>query len=180
MTTLYTIGHSSHGIDRWLDLLAAHRIETVVDVRSIPYSRFAPWFVRRRLEPALAAAGYRYRFAGRELGGIPDDDELYDEAGHVRYDLVAARPGFAEAIDALIDTAARRRVVLMCGEENPEHCHRRLLVARALIDRDVEVIHLRGDGSRSREETVGGPPPGLFADPLPWRSHRPVRRREER
>jgi uncharacterized protein (DUF488 family) len=146
MTTIYTIGHSLHTIDRFLDLLRMHGIETLVDVRSLPMSRRAPQFNQRRLAESLAAAGIAYHHNAR-LGGRPKDESLYDEAGHVLYDRLAQTPAFLEGLEALLALAASSRTAIMCAEENPSKCHRRLLIGRNLITDDTDLQHIRGTGS---------------------------------
>ncbi len=69
--TIYSIGHSNHPIERFIALLRGAGIEAVLDVRSVPQSRYVPQFGRQRLEAALAAAGLGYVFLGDALGGKP-------------------------------------------------------------------------------------------------------------
>src|SRR4051794_35461578 len=100
-TSLWTIGHSNHDFEAFVDLLRPQDIEFVVDVRSYPYSRFAPHFDREDLQPALRSRGLGYLFMGDELGGRPARDDQYDEDGHARYDLMSREPAFEQAIDRL-------------------------------------------------------------------------------
>src|SRR4051794_6825851 len=69
MGTVFTIGHSSHSVEVFADLLVKHGIQVVVDVRSAPYSRYAPQFDRDILPRPLNLIGVKYLFLGRELGG---------------------------------------------------------------------------------------------------------------
>jgi len=71
---LYTIGHSNHSPEKFLDLLKEHDIRTLVDVRSWPSSRRLPHFNRPALEQSVAGAGIRYLWFGKELGGKGDGD----------------------------------------------------------------------------------------------------------
>jgi len=174
--TLWTIGHSNHSLERFLSLVHAERIEAIADVRSWPRSRYAPWFDREPLARALQQAGVRYVFLGRELGGRPDDPLLYDEAGHVRYDAVAATDVFRAGLDRLQHGLARLRVAVMCAEEDPRHCHRRLLVARVLHERGLTILHARGDGTVQAEAGFTRPD-SLFEEQLPWTSTASVSRR---
>lgn len=158
---LLTIGHSRHPFERFLALLRQHQVEVLVDVRSQPFSRFSPQFSRKALEPALREAGLRYLFLGDALGGRPADQALYRADGSVDYPLVAAQPFFQRGLERLLEGSARFRVCLMCAEENPAHCHRRLLVTRALMERGAAVSHLRGSGAVEPEPGspggIGGP-----------------------
>lgn len=154
--TVFSVGHSNKAIDHFVDLLRGPAIDVVVDVRSHPFSRFAPHFNQAPLKEALARAGIRYGFLGRELGGRPDGDEFYDEDGHVLYGRVAQTQLFLGGIERLEAGIAKFRVAMMCSEENPTDCHRRLLVTRVLNDRGISVVHLRGDGRLQPESALGG------------------------
>lgn len=145
--TLWTVGHSNHDLETFLDLVRGSGVEVVVDVRSVPRSRYWPHFNREPLHAALERAGVGYVFLGDALGGRPEDDELYDADGRVRYDLVARTGRFRQGLERLLDEVSRSRVALMCSEEDPQRCHRRLLVGRALADAPVEIAHIRKGGT---------------------------------
>jgi uncharacterized protein (DUF488 family) len=166
---LWTIGHSNHSIEHLIGLLEFAAIEVLVDVRSQPYSRFNAQFNREALAASLRDADLRYLYLGDDLGGRPADKRLYGDDGRVRYDEVARTDGFRSGIARLVDGAANYRVAAMCSEENPEHCHRRLLITPAVLERGLAVVHLRGDGTSVDEAAlaavVDGPqPPTLFGD----------------
>ncbi len=174
-TKLWTIGHSNHSAEHFLSLLQQHGIETVVDVRSQPYSRFSPHFRQSRLRELLSEIGLDYLFLGDELGGRPKEPELYDDAGNVAYGRVARTERFTAGLHRLMATAATQRVAAMCSEENPERCHRRLLVARALLKNESAptVMHIRGDGRLASEsemqihESIATPQLALFDEGSP-------------
>jgi len=148
---LYSIGHSNHALERFLELLRQHRIEVLVDARSLPYSKFAPHFDVHSLKQAVIGAGIKYLFMGKELGGRPDGDEFYDAEGHVLYWRVAESHLFLDGIARLENGITKYRVALMCSEENPSACHRRLLVGRVLTTHGIQLEHIRGDGSIQTE-----------------------------
>ena len=180
MGTVFTIGHSSHSVEVFADLLAQHGIQVVVDVRSAPYSRYAPQFDRDILPGPLNQIGVKYLFLGQELGGRPSNNDYYDSDGHVLYSRMISDSRFVTGIERLERGMAGFRVALMCGEEDPAHCHRRLLVARVLIERGHEVLHIRGDGrvtaddevAKESGKTLVNEQPALFAelDEDQWRS----------
>lgn len=143
---IFTVGHSNHPLDRFVSLLKGQDIEVLVDVRSYPYSRYAPHFNDQPLKVSVKAADIKYLFLGKELGGRPKGAEFYDEDGHILYSRVAESPLFIEGITRLETGLQKYRVALMCSEENPSECHRRLLVGRVLGERGVTVRHIRGDG----------------------------------
>ncbi len=146
LPVVYTIGHSNHPIEQFLELLRGTDITAVADVRSVPYSRRWPQFGRDRLAPSLAAAGIAYVYLGAELGGRPADPALLHD-GKPDYGRMAAAPAFHAGLDRVMDGARRYRIALMCAEREPLECHRFLLVSRALHDRGVALRHILADGS---------------------------------
>jgi uncharacterized protein (DUF488 family) len=152
---IWTVGHSRHEIPALVDLLRQYQIEVVADVRSHPSSRHNPQFNRNSLRSSLLAAKIEYVFLGQELGGRPPEPEFYDAGGHVLYGAVAKSDRFASGLERLLTGAATYRVAILCSEENPENCHRRLLVGRVLADRGITVRHIRGDGSVISEDDLG-------------------------
>src|SRR5215212_4466184 len=151
---IFTIGHSNHPLDTFLDLLRLHQIEVLVDVRSQPRSRYVPHFNPENIKGSLKEHGFQYIYMGKELGGRPEGAEFYDEAGHVRYDRVAQASLFLAGLERLIAGGGRYRVAMMCSEEDPTHCHRRLLIGRVLRTRDVPFLHIRGTGALQTEDEV--------------------------
>jgi uncharacterized protein (DUF488 family) len=150
---IYTIGHSAHTAADFLKLLTAHGIEVLADVRSRPYSRYNPQFNRDALTSFIQAAGMRYLFLGKELGGKPQDldrplaDELVWE--HLR-----SRPVFRQGLTRLLEEARQARVCIMCAEADPVRCHRGQLLAPELATRGAQVRHILADGSLLTHDDV--------------------------
>lgn len=142
---IFTIGHSNHPIEWFIELLRENGITAVADVRSKPYCRYARWFDGNQLERSLRTEGIRYVFMGEELGARPRDPACY-ENGRVRYDRIARTESFRRGIDRLVHGARTHRIACMCVEEDPLDCHRTLVVARELDARGIEVHHIRGNG----------------------------------
>ena len=180
MRTFSTIGHSSHTAAHFLGLLQQHRIEVLVDTRSAPYSRYSPHFDRDELRDSVTAAGMKYLYLGDVVGGRPREEAHYDEHGRARYGKMGKDKEFLDGIERLERGADEFRVALMCSEEDPTHCHRRLLIGRVLIERGAQLQHIRGDGSLQEEQQVAESSgkalvemqPALFAemDEDKWRS----------
>jgi uncharacterized protein (DUF488 family) len=180
--SVFTIGHSNHAAEKFFGLLKGHGIELVVDTRSHPYSRHAPRFNARTLEEVLSRDGIGYLFLGRELGGRPQGEEFYDGRGRVDYALVGCSGPFLDGISRLEKEILARTVALLCSEENPAGCHRRLLVGWALEERGFPLQHIRGDGSIQTEDEMNGGHPILFpeTEASPRKSIRSVSRRRRR
>ena len=143
---IFSIGHSTHPVDHFMDLLKRHGIDVVADVRSSPYSRFNPQFNRQSLADALKQSGIKYAFFGKDLGARADDPSCYLD-GRVQYARLAARADFGHAIDRLLAGAEDHRIALMCSEKEPLECHRTILVSQALIDAKCPVTHILHDGT---------------------------------
>jgi len=175
---IWTIGHSNHTEDLFATLVRGEHIEMVIDVRSQPFSQYTPHFNRAPLNAWLAKDGVEYIFMGDELGGRPPEPFLYDREGHVDYRQLASHPRFLGGIERLARESNQARVAVMCSEEDPINCHRRLLIARVLKER-AEILHIRGDGTVINEGQFSqefDPPkmPTLWSEEEPWRSIRPV------
>jgi uncharacterized protein (DUF488 family) len=144
---LFTIGHSNHPIERFLELARGAGITAIADVRSTPASRRYPWFNQARLAPRLAAEGIAYVPLGEWLGGRPRDERLYRDDGVVDYVAMARTDEFRAGLDRVADGTKRYRVCLMCAEREPLDCHRCLLVARALAERGFAIGHVLADAT---------------------------------
>jgi uncharacterized protein (DUF488 family) len=144
---IYTIGHSNHPIDAFLSLLKQHQVEYLVDVRTSPYSRFSPHFRKSALEAHLRNAGIEYVYLGDELGGRPGESRDFKPDDLVDYEHIAAQPWYEAGLQELLEIAGKRRTAIMCSEENPQYCHRNLLIADSLLQRSLATVqHIRGDG----------------------------------
>src|ERR1035438_3939450 len=154
MSSFFTIGHSNHEFACWLALLRQHGVEVVVDARSSPYSKYVPQFDKELMQRSLEEAGIRYLFFGAELGGRPANPAYYDAKGHVLYSRLRNDAHFRAAIARLESGMERFRVALVCGEEDPAHRHRRLLMGRVLCEPGHTMLHIRGDGRLESDEAV--------------------------
>lgn len=156
---LFTIGHSNHSLERFVELLGLAGVRQVVDVRTAPYSRYNPHFNRSHLGQVLPREQIAYVFAGQALGGRPDDPSCYkrqalppedaDYLHEVDYLEVMRREWFQTGIEQLLVLAAQQPTAVMCSEEDPAACHRHHLIARFVmrVHPAVDVRHIRGDGN---------------------------------
>lgn len=150
----FTVGHSNYEAQHFINLLKAHGINCLVDVRSSPYSKFTPQFNKENLEAELKASRILYVYLGNKLGGRYADSNLLYPSGVVDYNKVMQQDSFCAGIDNVITNIGKGlRIALMCSEKDPLDCHRFLLVSRALSNRGVLVKHiLEGGGLISNEE----------------------------
>jgi uncharacterized protein (DUF488 family) len=150
---VYTVGHSNGTIDRLLGLLRRHDITAVADVRSQPYSRFNPQFNREELTCALKKSGLEYVFLGQELGARSSDPSCYRD-GRAQYSLIAKTPVFERGIARLLEGMERFQVAILCAEKEPLSCHRSILIARYLHEKNIAIRHILEDGSLEDHETL--------------------------
>src|SRR5712691_7200087 len=143
--TIYTIGHSTHSIEAFVELLRQHGITAVCDVRSRPYSRMNPQFNREELKDSLKSADIKYVFLGKELGARSEDKNCYRN-GQVQYDLLAQTKLFQDGIKRVEKGVKEFRIALMCAEKEPLDCHRTILVSRKLFDDGLIINHILSDG----------------------------------
>jgi uncharacterized protein (DUF488 family) len=138
-------------------LLKTDQIKAAVDVRSYPSSKRHPWFGQEALRASLEDAGIAYDWF-KDLGGRrkpgrgPSPHTAIKEPAFRSYaDWMESAP-FRQAVDRLLELAARKRCTLFCAEKDPMHCHRRFL-ADFMTIQGVTVVHLIEPGN-SREHTV--------------------------
>jgi len=146
MKTLYTIGHSTRTIEEFLDLLAAHHIQELVDVRTVPKSRHNPQFGQDQLPPALAQAGIAYTHL-KSLGGLrhPSGDSInlgWQNLAFRGYADYMATLEFQQGLQDLEEHAAKKTVAIMCAEALWWRCHRSL-IADALTVQGWQVLHIQ-------------------------------------
>lgn len=130
---IFTIGYSNRDLTEFAREIARRNITQIVDVRSSPWSR-NPHFTRDRLARWAEVSGRMYRWEGDILGG--------------RSAFAPDSQPYRAALEKLIASAATERVVLLCAEGEPEHCHRCYDVGAALLGfYEVPTINIRRDGS---------------------------------
>ena len=142
---LYTVGHSNHTQEEFLNLLVTHGINMVADVRSVPASNHNPQFNQEALSAFLLSHGIDYQFFGKELGARRMDSINGD--GQVDFEQAIHSSLFQLGIDRILPQLANNNITLMCSEANPLECHRFALVARYFHEHGVEVFHILKDAS---------------------------------
>jgi uncharacterized protein (DUF488 family) len=142
---ILAIGHSTRSAEELIELLAAHGVKTLVDVRTIPRSRHNPQFNEDRLPETLAEAGIGYAHLSK-LGGLrkalPDSpNDAWRNASFRGYADYMQTPEFEEGLEELREIARKGPAAIMCAEAYRWRCHR-TLIADALFARGVVVDHI--------------------------------------
>jgi uncharacterized protein (DUF488 family) len=149
MMTIYTVGHSTHPIEEFIAMLKAQEIETLVDVRTVPRSRYNPQFEQDALKKSLGEEGIGYKYM-KGLGGLRHARKDSPNGGWRNssfrgYADYMQTPEFAENLEELIALGEKERIAIMCAEAVPWRCHRSL-VADALTARGIPVVNIMGVG----------------------------------
>ena len=142
---LFTIGHSTHTVKYFIDLLKRHSITAVCDVRSQPYSQYNPQFNRENLRKDLNNNNIEYVFLGKELGARSDNPNCYID-GKVQYNYLVDEPLFQQGINRLTQGMKQYSIALMCAEKDPITCHRMILVCREMRSITDQINHILADG----------------------------------
>lgn len=156
MDTIYTIGHSTRPIEEFIELLKAHSITQLVDIRTIPKSRHNPQYGQDELERSLVSAGIKYAYL-KKLGGLrPAAKDSINDAWRNKsfrnYADYMQTDDFRQGIHELMDVAGSETTAIMCAEAVPWRCHRSL-VSDALLTRGVPVCEIIGNGN-TREHSL--------------------------
>jgi uncharacterized protein (DUF488 family) len=144
-TRIWTVGHSTRSAEELNEILRAHNIETLVDVRSFPGSRRYPQFNKEQLSSALPSVGIEYIHL-RELGGRrrarkDSINTAWRNESFRGYADYMESGEFQQGIEELLEAGRKKSTTIMCAESLWWRCHRSL-IADFLKARGVEVIHI--------------------------------------
>jgi uncharacterized protein (DUF488 family) len=142
---IFTIGHSTRTEKEFIDLLKQYSIQTLVDVRTLPKSRWNPQFNSSVMQRSLPAAQIAYLHEP-ELGGLrkPSPDSIntgWENPGFRGYADYMQTRQFESALNKIISLGKDQRIALMCAEAYYAKCHR-MLLSDALTVHGVEVLHI--------------------------------------
>ena len=140
--TIYTVGHNSLNFMQFIKLIQANNITHIVDIRSIPYSKYAPWSDKSRLSELLKPFKIKYTYLGHKLGGKAIKAGKFSTQKRLPSQIV-----YDEAIQVLLQLSMRGNLTLLCAEGDPAKCHRQHIIAQTLLDSDTKVLHILKDGT---------------------------------
>lgn len=148
---MLTIGHSTRPIEEFLRILKAHGVERLLDVRTVPKSRYNPQFHTDALAASLQEAGIEYRHVPG-LGGLrharkDSTNTGWRNASFRGYADYMETAEFEKNLDGLLESAGEKRTVIMCAEAVPWRCHRSL-IADALLARGIQAEHILSETDR--------------------------------
>lgn len=147
---VFTIGHSTRPLEEFVELLHAHNVTHLVDIRTIPRSRHNPQYEQTALQESLPKHGIQYVYI-KELGGLRSSTKKSVNMGwrntsFRHYADYMQTDEFETGIDSLLRLCTDQQCAIMCAEAVPWRCHRSL-VADALIVREVDVYDIISSSS---------------------------------
>ncbi len=143
---IYTVGHSTHQLDYFLELLQEYSVNCIVDVRSVAASGYNPQYNKEPLSNFLKNNRITYLHFAEEFGARHNDPDLLDEDGKVDFEKVRKSWNFKKGVDRLWQGINKKfTIALMCSESNPIDCHRFSMVSIALEKDGFEVKHILKD-----------------------------------
>lgn len=153
--TLYTIGYSGFSIETFISTLKQHKINAIIDVRSLPYSKYYSDYNRDPLEKRLKRDGIFYRNYSVQFGARQEDISYYAKEGYLDFEKFSKSPQFLSGMNKICASMEHGYVfALMCAEKKPIDCHRTILVARAFYNKGYQVIHICPDSSELTQDDI--------------------------
>ncbi|MEN6623163.1 MAG: DUF488 domain-containing protein [Smithella sp.] len=142
---IYTIGHSTRPVEKFIQILETYKIEKVVDVRTIAASKYNPQYNKAELSKSLNREHIGYVHC-KGLGGLRHPLKAsvntgWRNASFRGYADFMQTMEFQENIEQLMELARDKRIVIMCAEALPWRCHRSL-IGDALFIRNIAVIDI--------------------------------------
>ena len=142
--TLYSIGHSNQSFEQFLEMLQAQGINVIVDVRSVPASKYTPQFNREPLQAALKRENIHYMWFGEEFGARRTDS--LDADNKVNFEKAVQTEAFIRGTERVMNGLQKGyRISLMCSEAHPLECHRFAMVSRWFYEHGVDMHHIVHD-----------------------------------
>ena len=150
---LYSVGHSNQSQEEFLELLKKHDVNCIVDVRSVPASKYTPQFNMVSLKWFLKKNDIQYLHFGEEFGARRTDSLNIE--GQVDFEQAVRTTNFNRGVERLMNGLQKGfRISLMCSEANPLECHRFSLVSRYFYDNGLDVQHILQDGELASHEVL--------------------------
>ena len=151
---LYTIGHSTYPVEHLLELLNKYQVNYIIDVRSMPYSRYASQYNSDVLKKTLNDAGIEYYHMKNSFGARQEDPRYYNEEGYLDFEIFRASEVFNKGMKNIEKGLEKYNIALMCTEKNPIDCHRAIMVGRGFELDGIDVKHILHDGELLSQEEL--------------------------
>lgn len=154
-SVLYTIGHSNQSINEFMQLLDTYNIDCIIDVRSMPYSKYTPQFNESSIKQQLSQKGILYASFGKYFGARRSDclkiEEFIkkgqkEEKQQVNFEIGITTSDFKTGVNRVEKAISQgRTIAFMCSESDPLACHRFSFIARFFYDMGWDIKHIVRD-----------------------------------
>lgn len=150
---LYSVGHSNQSQEEFLELIKMYDINCIVDVRSVPASKYTPQFNFESLKWFLRANNIQYLHFGDEFGARRFDS--LDGEGQVNFEMAIKTPNFIRGVERLMTGLQKGfNISIMCSEANPLECHRFSFISRYFYENGLDVQHILKDKGLASHEAL--------------------------
>lgn len=152
---IYTIGHSNYSIEKLIDMLKTYNIDTVVDIRGTPYSKYNVQYNKETIAETLKKEGFIYIYMAKELAAQRQDKNSYNKEGYSDFEKVIMEEDFLRGIERL-KTGCQKgyNIALLGAMQDPIRCHRSILVGRSLRENGFNVKHILDDYTLTSQEKI--------------------------
>lgn len=154
MKDIYTIGYSGFKINDFIEVLKKYRINSLIDVRSNPNSKFHQDYNMINMQKNLKKYGIIYRNYKDEFGARQEDLQYYTN-GYLDFNKYTKSKSFLDGVKK-IEAGLNQNYtfVFMCAEKDPSTCHRNIMVARKFQELGYNIINILADGSFELQDSI--------------------------
>ncbi len=178
MKEIFTIGYTAFQLEEFFTVLKKYNINSIIDVRSSPFSKFYSEYNTDNLSAESKKRGFAYRNYKIEFGARQPEIKYYPN-GYLDFSLFTQSDAFKSGLDRIISANdLGYRFVLMCAEKEPVTCHRVIMVAREFYKKGFDVKNILADGGYYTQEEIerqlvdmyypDRDQVSLLEEPLPW------------
>lgn len=154
MKEIYTIGYSGFKVDDFVDTLKFYHINSLIDVRSNPNSKFFEDYNEYNLKRILKLNGIIYRNYKREFGARQEEICYYPN-GYLDFEIFTKSEQFLDGVKKIEKGMnLNYRFAFMCAEKDPSTCHRNIMVARTFYNKGYDVKNILSDGSYEDQASI--------------------------
>lgn len=155
MMIIYALGHSNYSFEKFITIIKEYNLNCVVDIRSIPYSKYNVQYNKEDFSKRLKELGYTYIYMADQFGVKRDDKSSYNSEGYADFDKVRLEKSFRRGIERLKDGCKKGyRIVLLGAVQEPIRCPRAILVGRELEKEGFDVRYIVHEGGTISQRDI--------------------------
>ena len=152
---IFVVGHSNYQFEKLVEMLKEHNINTVVDMRETPYSKYNTQYNKELLEITLKESGFIYIYMGHEFGAKRQSRESYTNKVYADFEKVKEEEIFIKGIERIkIGINKGYKIALLGAMQDQIRCHRSILIGRVLDKQRVDVKYILHEGGLGNQEYI--------------------------